>query len=451
MKSWKLACVAGCASLTLAACGSSGSQTGNSASTTGSSSSTSTGGPSTTAATATGSGKKLTVWLMTGEITAKTYDAVNQAFEAAHPGTKVDVQIQQWSGISSKLTTALASNNPPDLMEIGNTDVPEFAASGGLLDLSSSKGQFQNSADWLTGLSAPAEYQGKLYAAPLLAGDRVVIYNKQMFQKAGIASAPTSMDQLMTDGQTLMKTNASTQGFSALYLPGQYWYAGLSWLWDHGGQIATQSGGKWQGALASANSVAGLTAFKQAQNSLSAASSRGVNTNSPDQDAVMASGKAAMVIGGGWEVGVIEKDNPALKGQLGAFALPSMTAGQNAPVFLGGSDLAVTAHSANTQLAVSWAELMTNNKFQTEMQQNDGLMPNNTTLLGLEASDPIQSVFYQAAKKSDGTPASPGWATIENDKTMENLFQNISTGTQSVQAAAQAADSHLDQVLNQGS
>ena len=97
----------------------------------------------------------------------------------------------------SSFATFLASTSPPDAMEIGNTDVAEFAASGGLENLASAKSSLPNASNWLSGLSGPAEYHGGLYAVPLLAGDRVVVYNKTMFKAAGIKSAPDSLDQLI--------------------------------------------------------------------------------------------------------------------------------------------------------------------------------------------------------------------------------------------------------------
>ena len=119
----------------------------------------------------------------------------------------MNVEIQQWGGISTKLITALAGSAPPDVMEIGNTDVAEFAASGGLTNLAPDKSQFENSSKWLTGLEGPAEYNGGLYAIPELGGDRVVVYNKQMFSQAGITHTPTSLQQLVTDGAALKKTS----------------------------------------------------------------------------------------------------------------------------------------------------------------------------------------------------------------------------------------------------
>ena len=78
-------------------------------------------------------------------------------------------------------------------MEIGNTDVAEFAASGGLENLSSVKSSLPNSSNYLRGLAGPAEYNGGLYAVPLLAGDRVVIYNKAMFKPRASQRRPTAL------------------------------------------------------------------------------------------------------------------------------------------------------------------------------------------------------------------------------------------------------------------
>ena len=404
------------------------------------------------AAPASASTHTLTVWLMTGEISAPVYGAVNAAFEKEYPGWNVNVEIQQWSGITTKLDTGLASSNPPDATEIGNTDVPEYAASGGLVNLSSVLHAINpRSSYWLKGLLAPAEVKGAVYGVPLLAGDRVVIYNEQMFQQAGIKTAPNSLSQLLADGARLKRTFAHRTGFSALYMPGQYWYAALPMIWDHGGNLARLSGGKWIGYLASPQSLAGLAEFKKVQNDLSSIASRTVNTNLPDQDAVLADGKAAMIVGGSWEVGAIEGYNKALTGHLGEFIFPSYKGGP-APVFLGGSDIAVAANSPNKVQAEAWIKLMASDKFQSMMVKQDGLLPNNTGLLPTSArANPVLKDFLLAAGRSDGTPATPGWAIVEGQNEIDNLFSNVATAKSmaAIRPIAMQYDHYFSSVLNQ--
>jgi len=176
-------------------------------------------------ATASASGGTLTVWLMTGDSVPAVYNTVNAAFAKEYPGWTVNIEIQQWGGISAKIISSLATSTPPDVMELGNTDVAEFAASGGLVNLAADKSQFQNSSDWLGGLEGPAEYKGGLYAIPELAGDRVVVYNKAMFKKAGITETPSTLQQLLGDGAALKNAYKNVPDFSAFYLPGEEWYA----------------------------------------------------------------------------------------------------------------------------------------------------------------------------------------------------------------------------------
>src|SRR3989449_11245972 len=86
----------------------------------------------------------LTVWLMNGSAPQSVVDGVNADFKAKHPNVTVNVEIQQWSDVTTKLDTAFAGSTPPDVMELGNTLVAKYAAAGALQDISSKKGGFQN-------------------------------------------------------------------------------------------------------------------------------------------------------------------------------------------------------------------------------------------------------------------------------------------------------------------
>src|SRR5438067_6933457 len=317
----------------------------------------------------------LTIWLMNGSAPQAVVDGVNADFKAKYPKVTVNVEIQQWGDIGTKLDTAFAGSTPPDVVELGNTLVAKYAAAGALEDISGKKPSFDNSSTWLQSLTDSCTLTGKLYCVPYYAGSRAIIYRKDFFAAANV-QPPDSMDGLLTVGQKLMAAHSSDPNFSALYYPGKYWYAALPFVWDFGGDIATQSGGKWQGSLNSSSSQQGLTKL----NSLVAALSRADKTgDEAKQDAAFAQGHIAMIIANGWEVGVItdpKAGDPSLKDKLGAFPIPSHTAGQTAPVFLGGSDLGVAAKSKHQDLANEWVETFTNNKHMTEMATVSGVIPN---------------------------------------------------------------------------
>src|SRR5947209_2519843 len=243
----------------------------------------------------------LTVWLMNGSAPQSVIDGVNSDFTAKHPNVKVDVQIQQWGDVGTKLDTAFAGSNPPDVMELGNTLVAKYAAAGALDNISTKKSSFDNSSTWLQSLTDSCTLGGKLYCVPYYAGSRAIIYRKDQFDAAGV-KPPTSLDGLLTVGQKLMAANSSDSTYSALYYPGKYWYAALPFVWDFGGDIATQSGGKWSGSLNSSSSQQGLNTLTNLVTTLSRADKTG---DEAKQDAAFAQGHVAMIVANGWEVGVI--------------------------------------------------------------------------------------------------------------------------------------------------
>jgi N,N'-diacetylchitobiose transport system substrate-binding protein len=398
--------------------------------------------PSTTAGNETGT---LTVWLMNGSAPASVVDAVNADFTAKHPKMTVKVELQQWSDIGTKLDTGLTGNTPPDVIELGNTLVAKYAAAGLLEDISGKKSSFDNSGTWLQSLTDSCTVSGKLYCAPYYAGSRAIIYRKDMFAAANV-QPPTSMDELLTVGKKLMAAHSSDPNFSALYFPGKYWYAALPFIWDFGGDIATQSGGKWQGALNPSGSQQGLTTLANLVSKLSKADKTG---DEAKQDAAFAQGHIAMIIANGWEVGQItdpKAGDPKLKDKLGVFAIPSHTAGQTAPVFLGGSDLGVAAKSKNQALANEWVALLTGNKHMSDMATVGGVIPNTTSLLNLGTG--LNATFYAAAKNSRFVPNSQNWASVENANVIPDMLVSIFTGKAQLPAATTSASDKITSILN---
>src|SRR5256712_5165656 len=387
----------------------------------------------------------LTVWLMNGSAPQSVVDGVNADFKAKYPNITVKVELQQWGDIGTKLDTAYAGSTPPDVVELGNTLVAKYAAAGALEDIGGKKSSFDNSGTWLQSLTDSCTVNGKLYCVPYYAGSRAIIYRKDFFDAAGV-QPPDSLDGLLTVGKKLMTAHSSDPNFSALYYPGKYWYAALPFVWDFGGNIATQSGSKWTGALNSSSSQQGLTTLSNIVSQLSRADKSG---DEAKQDAAFAQGHIAMIIANGWEVGVItdpKSGDPSLKDKLDAFPIPSHNSGQSAPVFLGGSDLAIAAHSKQQALAREWVGLLGGTKFQSQMVTVGGVIPNTTTLVSLSTGLPAK--FAAAAKVSRFTPNSPNWANVESSNVLQGMLVSIFTGKSSISTATSAASDKITTILN---
>jgi N,N'-diacetylchitobiose transport system substrate-binding protein len=403
-----------------------------------------------TVPTTKGDGKTVTVWVMTGDYTTKTIDAINKEF-TEKTGAKVDVQIQQWDGITTKISTALATSTPPDVMDLGNTQVASYAANGALLDLTPYKKDLAQGQTWLSGLSDPATIDKRLYGLPGFAGARAVIYNKTMWNKAGITAAPTTYEELTADLDKVAKANGQTPDFSPFYMPGQYWYAGMQFVWDAGGEIATEKDKTWTAGLGDSKAQKGLADFKAFQNKYSSKASQTLDTDSPDQDQIFADGKTSAILHTNGAIALIQKANPKITdADLGSFPFPGLS-GKTQPVMLGGSDWGIASKSKNTDLALQWAKIAASPSIQSKwVYGNDGWIPNSTE--GIKAADStlsdLNKGFFNAALNSKATPASGNWANLEGDKSINQLFSAIASGSKTPDAAAKAFDTAADKQLN---
>jgi N,N'-diacetylchitobiose transport system substrate-binding protein len=396
----------------------------------------------------------LHVWLQVDAQTGwqPVVDQATQAFKAKYPKVNVQVDYQQWGDHLTKLDAALTGSQAPDVVEMGNTETTAYIANGAFADLTDSKSVFENSGTWNKGLEQSCTYQGKLWCVPYYGGSRVVAYRKDMFAAAGIKDTPKSLSELMADGAKLNAKYGSDRNFSAFYMPGKFWYAALTFVYDAGGSIATQGAdGKWTANLSSPQSIEGLTRWNQLVQSLYKGD-KTIDEANPQQYTVMAQGHVAMMYGLGWEAGSVgaPKDkggNPALADKIGLFALPSNTSGQAMQSFSGGSDLAITAKSQHRDWAAAWVREFTGAKAQAGLIKA-GNVPNTTTLLDSAASDPKLAPFAESAKSSWFVPVDPNWSKVEKSLVLQNTLAEIASGKTSVADGAKKMDAEINKLLN---
>jgi N,N'-diacetylchitobiose transport system substrate-binding protein len=407
--------------------------------------STASGGTSRSHAT------KLVVWLQVDAQNGwpEAVALANRNFKASHPDVDVDIQYQTWGTHLAKFDAALAGNNAPDVIEMGNTEMTKYMAAGAFKSLTRSA--FPNNKTWLQGLTGSCQYNGKLYGVPYYAGARAVIYRKDQYSGAGVKGTPKTLSQFVSAGKKLMKKYGKDGGYSAVYFPGKNWYASMAFVYDYGGKIAERKNGKWRGTLNSKRGIAALTTLKSTVLALSRASKTTDEAN-PQQALVFSKGKVGSFIGNGWEwpYALDEKlGNPSLAPVVGAYPMPSHIKGKFMPTFLGGSDLAIPVTTKNQSLAADWIKAFTSTAAEREIAKA-GNIANTTTLLSFNASNPKLAPFARAAKYSWFVPTSPNWTNVENANVLQNMLVKIFTGRASVKSAANSASSQITRILNSG-
>lgn len=403
--------------------------------------------PATMAAAApeSGDGATLRLWLNGTDTPDEVIEAGIAMFNEIHPDVEVVLERQQWTGLVETLTTALSSNDSPDVVELGNTQAQTFEAAGALLDLTDRREDLGGD-DLLQSLLEAGTYDGSLYAVPYYAGARVMIYRKDLFEASGI-EIPTSIDEMITAAQTLMEDNADTPNFSGFYYPGQNWHASLSFIWDAGGDIATQNdAGEWEGQLATPETVAGLETIRTIFDTASGAPTDGDDAN---DYIAFCNNEVGMMPAPGWKVGQIinETDGcPDMEANIGVFAMPGTEAGTTAPVFLGGSNIGVSANSDQPDLATDLVQVLASAEYQSLIAEA-GLIPARLSVLGDVSGSEAAVAQAEAAANSRFVPTSEYWAGVEAANILPDMLVAIAEGGD-IQAEAERADAAIEELLN---
>jgi raffinose/stachyose/melibiose transport system substrate-binding protein len=164
----------------------------------------SSGGSSGSGASASGSAAKVTLSWWNNANTQPLLGVFNniiKTFEAAHPNITIHNVPMQNELFKTKITPALRGNAPPDIFQQwGSGQQATQVQSGKLADISSDVNS------WISSLGTPAtawQTNGKWYGVPY---DLHVVgfwYRKDLFQQAGITTAPTTIPELVSDDAKL--------------------------------------------------------------------------------------------------------------------------------------------------------------------------------------------------------------------------------------------------------
>ncbi|GGU18335.1 extracellular solute-binding protein [Lentzea flava] len=387
-----------------------------------------------------GEKQEITVWLMKDTATDEFVSKFESEFEREHTGLDVKIQIQEWNGITQKVTSALASTDPPDVIEVGNTQVAQYVASKGVTDLSGRKSELGGD-DWIPGLAEPGAVDGKQFGIPFYAANRVVIYRKDLFEAAGV-TPPKTRDEWLA--ATAKLDQGDQQG---IYLPGQNWYTLSGFIWDEGGDLAEQTGSTWKGSLNTPEALAGMDFYQKLQ--ALGDGPKDSDEAKPQQTDVVAGGKVAQFIAVPGAAKLVAKANPDLAGKIGFFPIPGKTADKPGAVFTGGSDLIIPLASQRQEAAYEVVKALAGEKWQVELAKTMNYVPNRKALAKEVGGDPGTAAMAVGAANGHATPNSPNWAAVEARNPIKEFQTAVLTGADPKTAAAKA-DEVITQALNSG-
>ncbi|MFP8960846.1 extracellular solute-binding protein [Streptomyces nanhaiensis] len=280
----------------------------------------------------------LTLWTNAMEGRGAEYwrDAAKK-YHALHPDVTIKVQSVQNEDLDGKLQNALNSNSAPDVfLQRGGGKMQAMVDAGQIqaLDLTDT-----DRANVGTAALEGVSIDGKVYAMPLDTQPEGIYYSKDLFEKAGITSPPTTMDELEDAVAKLKAIDVAPIAVGAKDAwPAAHWYYNLALrecsqeVMQEAAKSLTFDDACWTEAGEDLASLLEADPFQKGF--LTASSQQGAGSSA----GMLANHKAAMELMGNWNPGVIADLTPDKKPlpDLGWFPFPAVPGGKGDPTAIMG-------------------------------------------------------------------------------------------------------------------
>src|SRR6476620_11685383 len=158
------------------------------------------------AGTAVAEKKKKLVEVITSPERTETLKSIVAKFEAANPGTKVDIISLPWNEAFQKFATMVSAGDVPDVMEMPDTWLSLYANNGMLESLEPYLAKWEHTKE-LTPRALELGRDVKDTASMLPYGFylRAMFYNKKLFKEAGVSEPPKTLDDFVAASEKVSK------------------------------------------------------------------------------------------------------------------------------------------------------------------------------------------------------------------------------------------------------
>jgi multiple sugar transport system substrate-binding protein len=358
-------------------------------------------------------------------------------FEKLNPGIKVQSLYVPYGDLLAKFISTSAAGNPPDVLRSDIAWVAQLAQQGLAVNVGKLKGFAAIKSASLPGPLATTEVNGQYWALPDDTNTQALYWNKADFAAAGITTPPTTIDQLISDAQTL--TIPSKQQYG-LGVDGTDIWNMAPYIWSMGGSFTnskyTQASG-YMDSSATQTAVSTLVSLLKAGD---IGSDFQGGASAVSGEAGFPKGEYAMYIDGPWAVPTYQGENFT---GYGIAQFPSGLGGSVSTV--GGEDTVVAKDGHHVADAEKFAEFLDSPFAQLAMAKQGDMSALKTTAAQEVKDTPYYSVFTKQLLTARIRANSPGYSQMDSD--WSNELQQILAGTVSVQAGLTAVAQQADQAL----
>ena len=364
------------------------------------------------------------------------------AFEQAHPGIHVRVQQIPLTAAHEKLLTAYAGGSLPDLTQIGNTWVPEFAALHALAPLQArvAASRVVDRRDYFGNAWAPNVIDGSLYGIPWYVDTRLLFYRTDLLRDAGFAAPPRSWAEWQAQMDAIVAQSHGKR-FGALLPTNEY--DQLLALALQQGVPLLRDGGRY-GNFESAGFKRALAFYVGLFRRGDVPPWTNVQVGNPWQ--AFGRGEFVFYLSGPWNIGEFRKRLPAAEQADWSTAQLPGPDGPGASVSYG-SSLVILRGSRHKDAAWQLIEYLSRPAVQVRFYQLLGDLPARRSAWDSPVlkDDPKLHAFRAQLEHMRPAPKVPEWEQIVT--MMQNVAARAVAGELTVDAATARMDAEADAIL----
>ena len=363
-------------------------------------------------------------------------------FEKENPGIHVDVQNIPMTAAHEKLLTAFAADGLPDVCQLGNTWLPEFAMLDALEPLQPYVARSKEvvPADYFPGVWDTNIVNDTLYGVPWYVDTRLLFYRKDILAESGVKQVPRTWAEF-EQAMAAVKRHVGPDRY-ALLMPLNEFEQQLSFalqqddpLLRDGDNYGNFRSPGFRKALAFyANMFEQGWAPKLSETQISNVWYEFFN------------GYYAFYLSGPWNVREFRKvQPPGMEGKWGTMALPGPT-GPGAGI-AGGASLVILRRSGHKESAWKLIEYLSRPQVQARFHAIIGDLPprRSTWRFPSLADDPLSQAFGDQLERVRPTPKVLEWERIVQE--MRLVTERVVRGGESQDAAVVELDRRVDDIL----
>ncbi|CEI06695.1 sugar ABC transporter substrate-binding protein [Xanthomonas citri] len=363
-------------------------------------------------------------------------------FEKQNPTIHVDVQNIPMTAAHEKLLTAFAADGLPDVCQLGNTWLPEFALLDTLEPMQPyvARSKIVDPADYFPGVWDTNLVDGTLYGVPWYVDTRLLFYRKDLLREAGYSQMPKTwaeMEQVMA----AIKRKVGPDRY-AILMPLNEFEQQLSFALQQDDRLLRDHDnyGNFRGA-----------GFRKALGFYDNMYQQGwapkvSETQVSNVWYEFFNGYYAFYLSGPWNVREFKlRQPPGMEGNWGTAPLPGPN-GLGAGI-AGGSSLVIFKSSQHKDASWKLIEYLSQPQVQARFHAIIGDLPprRSTWKLPSLANDALAHAFGDQLERVKATPKVLEWERIVQE--MRLVTERVVRGGQSHDAAVQELDQRVDEIL----